>query len=105
MLNEEIERIKKEFQEKAERLPLANLAVIEKWLDNIPTMIKPNIQNEKKPTIQNKYKPKFRRPKQQSEFCKKYIKHYGVDVNTSGNDYLREYAWWKNHNHKCRWEK
>ena len=39
-----------------------------------------------------------------SDFGKKYYAHFGYSNKVNPNQYNRERLWYRNHNHKCRWE-
>lgn len=42
--------------------------------------------------------------KTQTWDCHKFKEHYGITCNDNANLYGIEYNWYRNHNHKCRWE-
>lgn len=39
-----------------------------------------------------------------SEFGRKFKEHYGITDCDNHTLYVREYWWYRTHNHKCRWE-
>lgn len=38
------------------------------------------------------------------EFSEKFKEHFGIEKKDNCKLYKREYAWYKRHNEKCRWE-